>query len=765
MDIIRLNEKIEEFVNKHGFDNDALALKQKHAIQKSDEWQRTLDDLAEDERVLKIGIIGRVKAGKSSLLNALLFDGNDILPKAATPMTAALTIMEYGEDVRAEVDFFTQKDIDEIKVKHEAYLQLLNEKIFQNKQEMEERALAKKGKLQGLRDKVLDKFKDKDEALSAQEKQEIEEKARSRAEREMKNGPSFASYDQYCRMKASGKSLGDLAQYGTISAGSVEELMSGKLNEFVGADGKFMPFTKSVTLHIPEKGLQGLQIIDTPGINDPVTSRGERTEQLLKDCDVVLLVSPSGQFLSNEDTDLMHRVTTKEGTQQAYIIASQVDSQLFGSEGQGLDNPADILQRISATLTGHARSVLAKQVGLYPTMKVAADKLGRSPVVCSSGAAFSIRQRFNEQHTWDSNLKHVWDNLKDRFPAAFADEESAKNALDRLANIEKLHSIISEVTADKEQIFAQRRIDFENSKRTVLQDYLQAWEKRIAEQVSQIENADIDELRKQEAELQCQCAAIDSTVGRVYEDLVFDLIFNLKQQLKDALDGEMRKYDAASEGAQGMATESHEVKVSRDGFFGWLGDIFLGEKTKTETETFITVQATPVRRAIEGIHHHLKDRLYDLSASYSHEWKKKVYKQIVGALREAMGDEGLDERMISRVVKNVLAHLPEASFRLADDMPSSLKKTGQLKGSEAEGYIDNAEKYVSGLRTIVRNDIEAYMDTLVANLKKVNLADDLTGNLAGELKQLVNEIENKQASLFRYQSIQKELEGLKREAV
>ena len=134
-------------------------------------------------------------------------------------------------------------------------------------------------------------------------------------------------------------------------------------------------------------------------------------------------------------------------------------------------------------------------------------------------------------------------------------------------------------------------------------------------------------------------------------------------------------------------------------------------------------------------------------------------------MREAVGDEGLDERMISRVVKNVLARLPEASFRLADDMPSSLKKRRQLKGSEAEEYIANAEEYVSGLRKTVRNDIEAYMDTLAANLKKVNLADDLTGNLAGEMKQLVNEIENKQASLFRYQSIQKELEGLKREAV
>ena len=398
-------------------------------------------------------------------------------------------------------------------------------------------------------------------------------------------------------------------------------------------------------------------------------------------------------------------------------------------------------------------------------MKVAADKLGKSPVVCSSGAAFSIRQRFNEPHTWDSNLKHVWDNLKDRFPAAFADEESAKNVLDKLANIEKLHGIIAEVTAGKEQILAQRRIDFENSKRTALQDYLQAWEKRIAEQVSQIENADIDELRKQEAELQSQYDDIDETVGGVYEDLVFDLTFNLKQQLKDALDGKMRKYDAASEGAQGTTTESHEVKVSRGGVIGALGDFLFGEKTKNKTETFITVQANPVRRAIEGINHNLKDQLCDLSKKYSHEWKKKVYKQIVRALREAVDDEGLDERMISRVVRNVLARLPVASFRLVNDIPSSLKKTGQLKGSEAEEYIATAEDYVSGLRDIVRNDIEAYMDTLAANLKKVDLADDLTGNLAGELKQLVNEIENKQASLFRYQSIQKELEALKREAV
>ena len=65
MDIIQLNNQIEEFVNKNNFSHDALALKQEHAIQKSEEWQRVLDSFAEQGRVLRIGIIGRVKAGKA----------------------------------------------------------------------------------------------------------------------------------------------------------------------------------------------------------------------------------------------------------------------------------------------------------------------------------------------------------------------------------------------------------------------------------------------------------------------------------------------------------------------------------------------------------------------------------------------------------------------------------------------------------------------------------------------------------------------------
>ena len=44
-----------------------------------------LERFSQEEQTLNIAIMGQVKAGKSSFLNALLFDGNPILPEAATP--------------------------------------------------------------------------------------------------------------------------------------------------------------------------------------------------------------------------------------------------------------------------------------------------------------------------------------------------------------------------------------------------------------------------------------------------------------------------------------------------------------------------------------------------------------------------------------------------------------------------------------------------------------------------------------------------------
>lgn len=111
--------------------------------EKTDSSPRTPDELRQKFRAdiqegsrLRVGIIGRVKAGKSSLLNALLFDGKDILPKAATPMTASLTVLGYAETPHAEVEFFEQKDIENMRQRAQDYDQefkrRVNERLEKN---------------------------------------------------------------------------------------------------------------------------------------------------------------------------------------------------------------------------------------------------------------------------------------------------------------------------------------------------------------------------------------------------------------------------------------------------------------------------------------------------------------------------------------------------------------------------------------------------------------------------------------------------------
>ena len=75
----------------------------------------------QDSRKLSIGIVGAMKAGKSSFLNACVFNGNEYLPKAATPMTAALTKISYSETPRADIHFYTRKDWAKIQENSQKY--------------------------------------------------------------------------------------------------------------------------------------------------------------------------------------------------------------------------------------------------------------------------------------------------------------------------------------------------------------------------------------------------------------------------------------------------------------------------------------------------------------------------------------------------------------------------------------------------------------------------------------------------------------------
>ena len=71
---------------------------QRECGKNSDAFKKQYENTVNENRLLRIAIIGQVKAGKSSFLNTFLFDGEEVLPKAATPKTANLTIIRHDDD-------------------------------------------------------------------------------------------------------------------------------------------------------------------------------------------------------------------------------------------------------------------------------------------------------------------------------------------------------------------------------------------------------------------------------------------------------------------------------------------------------------------------------------------------------------------------------------------------------------------------------------------------------------------------------------------
>ncbi|GAA7293623.1 dynamin family protein [Helicobacter pylori] len=300
-----------------------------NAVIKTEELEKTLKEMQAEGRDLKVGIIGRVKAGKSSLLNALIFEGVEVLPKAATPMTASLTVLKYANTLNAEVEFYSPKDIAELKNEHERYVREFNRIVDEEvKKQKEKQSLSNRAK-EGI--KNLSNMLNINKSHEAAPKENIlsDEEIVKRAERIAKDKLKgdeklVSSHDQYEKIKKSGLFNTEKLDP-RIQANSLQELNQ-KLLQFVGADGKYMPCTKAVRISLNNPNLKDLEVIDTPGVNDPIASREERTKALLKDCDVVFIVSPSNQFLTDSDMSLFDRVSNKEGLQEIYFVASQADS-------------------------------------------------------------------------------------------------------------------------------------------------------------------------------------------------------------------------------------------------------------------------------------------------------------------------------------------------------------------------------------------------------------------------------------------------------
>ncbi|MFA8033115.1 dynamin family protein [Helicobacter pylori] len=773
-ELIQKSALIEKTLQEQGLQEKAKPFMSDNSVIKTEELEKTLKELQDTNRDLKVGIIGRVKAGKSSLLNALIFEGVEVLPKAATPMTASLTVLKYAQNLSAEVEFYSPKDIAELENEHERYVREFNKIVDEEvKKQKEKQSLANRVK-EGFKKisnkssgNKSDKEAPKERILSDEE---INKMAERIAKRELeKDTKLVSSHDQYEKMKKSGL-INTEKLDPRIQANSLQELNQ-KLLQFVGADGKYMPYTKAVQISLNNPNLKDLEIIDTPGVNDPIASREERTKALLKDCDVVFIVSPSNQFLTDSDMSLFDRVSNKEGLQEIYFVASQADSAVLSMsevEKSGQHLPT-ALENAQKALSSQLNNIMEKLIENYPNQREIFEKAIKNGVILTSGVCFSMHKDFNNQASWERNQKteeyhNALRNLKDSYSDAFSSDDKSKESLLFLSNMGAIEERLEKAAKEKEKIISQRLQDYAESQAKNLHNLIAQLLQDIEDEKKRVKNADRGVIKKQIEVYQNLSNEIETGFRDAYEEFILHFINNIRVGLEETLKKAIQT--AKTRSREEEEEERYIERVKQGGVFGSFKRNFLSwaddDAGYDEVErTRATIKAGAVLDYLTEMHERCENALNDSTDSFKVVFKKELYAKVFKQLREIISDDLIDEVAFKKSVMAVLDRIKFKEFDYADKLPGEIRgKTGNLKGDEADAFIKSVEKHVRDFEAEAKKDVKGYIQGLRENLEKQNFASDMLKKLQKDMQNLHNQVQNKEQSIAQLDAQIKALKGI-----
>ncbi|WRB25356.1 dynamin family protein [Helicobacter pylori] len=759
-EIIQKSALIEKALEKQGLQEKARPFIDENAVIKTEELEKTLKELQDTDRNLKVGIIGRVKAGKSSLLNALIFEGKEVLPKAATPMTASLTILKYAKNLSAEVEFYSPKDIEELKNEHEKYekefQRIVDEEVKKQKQGLVNRTTEG---LKNLGNRLLGKNKNHEEAPKERilSDEEILEKARKTAKNTLKEDTRlFSLYDQYEKIKKSGLTNTEKLD-SCIQANSLEELNQ-KLLQFVGANGKYMPYTKAVEISLNNPNLKDLEVIDTPGMNDPIVSREERTKALLKDCHVVFIISPSGQFLAKSDMDLFDRVSNKEGLQEIYFVASQADSAVCSmSEAEKYDHHLPTaLEMAQKGFSSSLDKIMEALIQKYPNQQEIFEKAKKNGVILTSGICFSMYKDFKNRASWESKKETeeystALRNLAEAYPDAFNSNDKAEESLLLLSNMGAIKERLKKAAQRKEEIISQRVQEYAKSQESNLSSLVKKLLEELELEKDRIRMADLKNICEQLKECEKLSGNIEIGFKEAYEEFIFHFIKNIRDGLNETLTKAIQK---AKVGAQNEEREErYTERVKQGGLFGsfkrnflfWADDAGYDEVSCTR----VVVKAGAVVDYLIEMHEICKKALNDSVGSFKIVFKKELYAKVFPVLRQIINDDDLiDEVAFKKSVHAVTDKIKFEEFDYTDLLPSEIgAQTGLLKGGKALQFIQSVETHLRDFEAETKNDVKEYCTDLEKNLEKQDFANDVLSKLKNDMQNLKNQVQNKEQSI------------------
>ncbi|MCH7399203.1 dynamin family protein [Belliella sp. DSM 107340] len=212
-----------------------------------------------------ISVCGQINAGKSSLLNFLLFAEKTILPADDTPWTAKLSTIRYGEKTEAEVTYYSKSEWEELK---------------------------------NL------KLKDED------------------------SGESTTYFEKFLKKDVNNSALKGIYKDSFIHLeNKVENGISlNELENYVTKPGVFTPFVKCVDIKVNNELCKGVVFVDTPGINDSNELRSKVTTDWISKSSAVIYLFYTGQPLSSADYDFIDIHLSSVPSDKIMFVITKADT-------------------------------------------------------------------------------------------------------------------------------------------------------------------------------------------------------------------------------------------------------------------------------------------------------------------------------------------------------------------------------------------------------------------------------------------------------
>lgn len=495
----------EEFQNKKN-KLKSLALKAKDFGWIDENRCKELIDKLEKD-ILTIGVIGQMKCGKSTFLNSFVFE-DTVLPAATTPMTAALSVITYGEQKKVVAEFYTNDEWEEQKAQA----------------------------ARSLDDVAGDTM----------------------AESKIKAAKELVS-------KASrlGSNLRDYL--GKTKEDSFENLI-----EYVGADGKYVSITKSVKIYYPKEYLKGAEIVDTPGFNDPIVSREERTKEFLKKADVVLMMLYAGRPFDATDRDIIFKNVSQCGIGKVLIGINKYDIPYCSDV-----NPEDEEQ-----IKDYVKSEIAKACRESNDNTLSDILSEAEPIPLSAEMALLSELPMSKVNSEEA-LSFAWNRHCSNFGIGSQPEMRKWSHIDNLVN-----AIRNLIDKEKSQIlFAKPLNAIYAAGGKLKMDNENALNQKKAE-ITMLQSPD-DDLEEREYNLSKACRRLEKKLGILEDSLNDDvrtLVKNGEDILEDLVDSACNKMENVVETDFGLFTKPESLQPKFDKIYSNLVNRDVKRKMKNLQE-------------------------------------------------------------------------------------------------------------------------------------------------------------------------------------